>query len=983
MFDRSKLGSIIVPNNFFFAQNQHLQKPKQSFHFTEQKEERLILLEYITSYNLIILYQAQETTMPLFISVGCKVTCKIGPRAHYCDANGNRTDKYYYTPLEGTVLAAVGEHKWKVKFVDGKVREKTSKTLTVIAPPPNYEAPAQETAPAAASVRDAVVTAPALQGVPRLSNAASDTSISPVTAVATTVATAANKQVVPTTQEEETTVAASPIPAPLVLEQAATGHIEILPAAEDDVLDDAELDLEDDEIPLSMQPQSDDPEEFPEADGEQEAIPTISAPTANEEEVEVDEHQAKRIRSENEKKLLHGTSVTVHGMKWTVIGDSLVDPVPPGEEDPHAEYHFIGVRGFDFERFNQQERRIKKPKNKGPSTNIHGTPQQKQILSSLDYLYLELFMHLWPGNWKHQRHLWNTEIERRNELSRKSRPKRGNISATRPSPVKPVSEHEFWVFVGILIASSLHRENGHNLWVTEEQRIESGRRLHTAPPNFATYMPFGRFKAIKGSFPAAFATEDVAKRRPPGTEGHDPWWPVLGLIDAFNENRKHTVAASRVKTFDESMSGWQPRTTKTGGLPNISFIMRKPVPLGTEFKNVCCSVTGIMLYVEVQRGKDGMKKKHPSNGIYGATTGCTYRLSQASNKCGLHDKELKNRRELHYADSWFASVKSAELLSASGIEFCGPVKTNKKHFPKEFIETKMNSWASGMHLVLEGTSPNGSKLIAIGYKYNSKKVLSFVMTKGAGNTTEGKPYIARFTDKYGNINGRSVQRPEVLSKYYAQSNKVDMHNQSRQGDLRLERHWKTDDCWFRIITTFIGITVVDSWKAFRSARVLKGSERLPLKDFVNHLTWELLFNKFNKEKVNTPVQASYMSPMELLQTTIGGSQAGFDPKQHPVSRIGTRSSPTKVISPEDRPHTSPAENTRGWKRRFEIMEEHQLENQPKKPGTNIRKRNRCARGCGNLTSHKCVRCNLFFCKDKPGKRLCYSEHLEDFLNIIK
>ena len=32
------------------------------------------------------------------------------------------------------------------------------------------------------------------------------------------------------------------------------------------------------------------------------------------------------------------------------------------------------------------------------------------------------------------------------------------------------------------------------------------------------------------------------------------------------------------------MSAIVPRTTPTGGLPTISYIMRKPEPLGTEFK---------------------------------------------------------------------------------------------------------------------------------------------------------------------------------------------------------------------------------------------------------------------------------------------------------------------------------------------------------------------------------------------------------------
>ena len=43
--------------------------------------------------------------------------------------------------------------------------------------------------------------------------------------------------------------------------------------------------------------------------------------------------------------------------------------------------------------------------------------------------------------------------------------------------------------------------------------------------------------------------------------------------------------------------------TKNGGLPNISYIIRKLEPLGTEFKSVCCPVTGVLTHLEIQRGK--------------------------------------------------------------------------------------------------------------------------------------------------------------------------------------------------------------------------------------------------------------------------------------------------------------------------------------------------------------------------------------------
>ena len=56
------------------------------------------------------------------------------------------------------------------------------------------------------------------------------------------------------------------------------------------------------------------------------------------------------------------------------------------------------------------------------------------------------------------------------------------------------------------------------------------------------------------------------------------------------------------------MSPWKPRTTATGGLPNISFIKRKPKPLGTEFRN-SCTESGVLSFLEVQEGKSGMALK--------------------------------------------------------------------------------------------------------------------------------------------------------------------------------------------------------------------------------------------------------------------------------------------------------------------------------------------------------------------------------------
>ena len=52
------------------------------------------------------------------------------------------------------------------------------------------------------------------------------------------------------------------------------------------------------------------------------------------------------------------------------------------------------------------------------------------------------------------------------------------------------------------------------------------------------------------------------------------------------------------------------RTTKTSDLPNLSFIMRKPELLGTEFKTLVDAYRGQMLWLEVMEGKEGLEERN-------------------------------------------------------------------------------------------------------------------------------------------------------------------------------------------------------------------------------------------------------------------------------------------------------------------------------------------------------------------------------------
>lgn len=164
----------------------------------------------------------------------------------------------------------------------------------------------------------------------------------------------------------------------------------------------------------------------------------------------------------------------------------------------------------------------------------------------------------------------------------------------------------------------------------------------------------------------------------------------------------------------------------------------------------------------------------------------------------------------------------------------GPVKTNSKFFPKDEIEKVMKHWPSGAKLVMRCETPRGVDLFAVGYKYNSKKVLLFVFTNDAGPTTDGEPYEAKFDNGSGTTAVRLVPRPAVVSNYFRDSNVIDAHNHVRQSELALEEHWIVKNPWFRIDTTYIGITVTDCWKLYKHGRLEDPeAQKLGIVDFAD------------------------------------------------------------------------------------------------------------------------------------------------------
>ena len=80
-----------------------------------------------------------------------------------------------------------------------------------------------------------------------------------------------------------------------------------------------------------------------------------------------------------------------------------------------------------------------------------------------------------------------------------------------------------------------------------------------------------------------------------------------------------------------------------------------------------------------------------------------------------------------------------------GADLIGMVKTNTKRLCKETNEKLTKDWPGGSYLVLRSKPmvPGDRPLVAIVYKYNARKVLSFIVTENAGSTKTGIAYLSK------------------------------------------------------------------------------------------------------------------------------------------------------------------------------------------------------------------------------------------------
>ena len=366
--------------------------------------------------------------------------------------------------------------------------------------------------------------------------------------------------------------------------------------------------------------------------------------------------------------------------------------------------------------------------------------------------------------------------------------------------VAAFSEHEHWMCLGVLYARILHPIGRiKDLWRTRDDGLVPPFRMRE------------RFGLARDCY---IDWERFLKIWPPG-DSDNKWKYIQPLIDAFNALQRKFVDQGTEVVIDESMGKWIPFFENTPeGVPHLSKIIRKPQGIGVEYKNVADAQTGIMLFLEIQEGKEAMAGKRYCD-RYPKSVALTLRMIEF----------LHGRGHVIHGDSAFASVATCTALLEHSTYFSGLLKTAHKEFPRKFCqemafsaqakhgdtvtirtEKKVHGVSKYIygHVWNEPGSEGAPKKIIISTWNHSMSVDDHARKRWHLNETTGESEIIT----------RTVPRTHMIKSYFEAAYAIDVHNHLRQDGLGMENAIGTSKWWFRLMCTILGMIEVDMFKTF-------------------------------------------------------------------------------------------------------------------------------------------------------------------------
>ena len=193
------------------------------------------------------------------------------------------------------------------------------------------------------------------------------------------------------------------------------------------------------------------------------------------------------------------------------------------------------------------------------------------------------------------------------------------------------------------------------------------------------------------------------------------------------------------------------------------------------------------------------------------------------------------------------------------------IKQNSDFFPMTAIHSVLTARCGDKpagHWVVFKTTISNVKIAAIGYAWSHSSVSYFVTTCGSTHPAVNS-YETHYEDEFGVVQTRKIRRPRILEWVYDYLPLLDEHNKQRQSLLRLEKKWPTKNCWFRLITTLVGMSIVDLHRVYLNQNKAKFS-KMDVIEFSDLITANL--------KVRSPGKAPTLRSEAATNADLGRLQ---------------------------------------------------------------------------------------------------------------
>ena len=224
------------------------------------------------------------------------------------------------------------------------------------------------------------------------------------------------------------------------------------------------------------------------------------------------------------------------------------------------------------------------------------------------------------------------------------------------------------------------------------------------------------------------------------------------------------------------------------------------------------------------------------------------------------------------ADSYIASVHTAESLYEKDLRFTGVVKTSSKKYPMKYL-SHLEISEKGEHFTLVSKQRAGPHVMALMWVDRDRRYF----ISSVGTTNGGTPvYRERWRTRHGVTRKEelSIRIPSVCEQYYETFSQIDCHNRSRQDDLGLEKNFEVKEWSMHVNTSLLAICIVDAWKLYAGAKG-DGSKMSP-NQFYCELADQLIDIKYDRISLR----------QREADSAVKDEDIGFG------SRIGTHLTPT-------------------------------------------------------------------------------------------